>query len=500
LTISTYKSYIKNYNLIGRFDFSHRQGLSMNVRSAKSPSVHPVVLTFCLSKNELAGLSRDFSILPLIEIGGAISIQNVDGSGKIDFPTQSAVAILADKSLLPPKNQRKLEIWAKDQGLSIPLVDFRQFDSGLILSLSLKTNVLARANADLLQKLATLREVHEELQNSYDELRTCVSDEGLLLPKCGFYNEPAPDVAVPDGTSTVQQPLPIEYRRISGISLYNVASVPSDAEGFVNLELYLPDDDSVEHVARAEFKELSPGWVTFAIEKRKGAFLRRNAALRVTYETEAGNAPRFAMGKAPVRPEKAAVIDGQTQSRALALKCWVSAAGAPLAITNEMWPTIHTGSERPRRLEISIDNNLEVIDVRRLGEQGEMKPVVRDANGRWILVHPFERTPTVAKLSNVCPEGTKVVAAEVETVNKLAGVVEYALAIGDHDENAPLDDLVETVQWTCLPAVTSSEIRLDLDEPLNACRDLILLTRLPENGSPDYCWARFKRIYLEGHF
>jgi len=152
----------------------------MNVRSAKSPSVHPVVLTFGLSKNELAGLSRDFSILPLIEIGGAISIQNVDGSGKIDFSTQSAVAILADKSLLPPKNQRKLEIWAKDQGLSIPLVDFRQFDSGLILSLSLKTNALARANADLLQKLATLREVHEELQNSYDELRTCVSDEGLL--------------------------------------------------------------------------------------------------------------------------------------------------------------------------------------------------------------------------------------------------------------------------------------------------------------------------------
>jgi len=93
-----------------------------------------------------------------------------------------------------------------------------------------------------------------------------------------------------------------------------------------------------------------------------------------------------------------------------------------------------------------------------------------------------------------------VVAAEVETVNKLAGVVEYGLAIGNHYENAPLDDLVKTVQWTCLPAATSSEIRLDLDEPLNTCGDLILLTRLPKGGTPDYCWARFKRIYLEGQF
>jgi hypothetical protein len=477
----------------------------MNVQSAKSSGVRPVILTFSISKNELAGLSADFSVLPLMEVDGSIFVRNVDGSGKIDFATQSAIAIVADKSSLSPADQCALEIWAKDQSLSIPVVDFRQFDNGLILSLFLKTNALARANADLLQKLATLREVHEELQNSYDEIRTCLSDEGLLLPKCGFYNEPDPDFVVPDGTSTVQQPLPIEYRRISGVSLYNPASVPSSAKGFVNVELYLPDDDSVEHVWRAKFTEFKAGWVTFTFEKRKGAFLRRNAALRVVYETEVGSAPRFAMGTAPVMPEKAAVIDGQTQPRALALKCWVSAAGAPLAVTNQMWPTIHIGSAhigsaRQTHLEISIDKNLEVIDVRRLGEQGEMKPVVRDAEGRWILVHPFERAPTVAKLSGVCPKGTKSIAAQVETVNELAGVVEYALAIGGHNGNASLGNLVETARWTRLPAVTSSEIRLDLDEPLSRCRDLILLTRLPEDGRADYCWARFKRIYLEGLF
>ncbi len=151
-------------------------------------------------------------------------------------------------------------------------------------------------------------------------------------------------------------------------------------------------------------------------------------------------------------------------------------------------------------LEISIDKSLEVIDVRRLGEHGEMKPVVRDADGRWILVRPFGRVPTIAKLSGVCPKGTKVVAAEVETVNELAGMVEYALAIGDYQGNASLENLAETVQWTRLPAATSSEIRLDLDEPLSGSRDLILLTRLLDHGSPDYCSACFKRIYLEGLF
>jgi hypothetical protein len=468
----------------------------MNTRGAESHSVRSVLLTFSLSEKESASLSADFSVVPLVHMDGGIFVSNANGSGKIDFATQNAIAIVANKSPLPEEDKRKLEVWAGT--LSVPVVDISQFDRNLVLSLAQKANTLARSSADLLQKLATLREVHEELQNSYDELRTFIGDEGLLLPKCGFYNEPDPDFAVPDGTSTVQQSIPIEYRRISAISLYNAASVPSFAEGFVNLELYLPDDDSVRHVWRSRFKEFKPGWVTFSFEKRKGAFSRRNAAIRLTYQTEVGHAPRFSLGTAPVRPEKAAVIDDQPQSRALALKCWVSMAGAPLAITNQMWPVIHIGSTRPTHLEIAIDDNLDVIDLRRLDDQPES--VVRDAVGRWIMVHPFERAPTIAKLSNVCPKGTKAIAAEVETVNELAGVVEYALAISDDYENPSLDNLVNAVQWTPLPSATSSEIRLDLDEPLSASRGLMLLTRLPEDGKSDYCWARFKRICLEGQF
>ena len=456
----------------------------------------PHVLAYELSAVDEARLAQYFTVWRLTAEEGVLSVSNADANGGSRFVNHGIIFVAYRHSSMEADPKSDLHAWCLEKAITSPIVDLGSVTIEVLRTLAAQISDSSRQMASYVRQLASLREVHEELQNSYDELRTFVFDEGLLVPKVGFCNEPDHERAVLSGVMVVQQVLPIELRRLTGISLYNSADVLPGANGAIKVDLFTPSDDRIEYSWSQDISGLKKGWLTFAFDKRKGSFLRRNAAIRITFDSSHHDGPTLAFGVLKVRPNKAAVADGKIQETALALRAWVSLSGAPLTIASQMWPTVREDRIPVGRLELTLDGDLDVQDVLHMADHLNFRPIVWDKNRRWIFVHPLGHSPTIARLQDVCPRGTRRIVAEVETIHEEAAAVEYGIAVGSADD----DQIVLPETWTRLPPKVSSEIQLELDRPLGRAHSLLLFTRIAEGTVPDNCWAHFKRVYFEGAF
>lgn len=469
----------------------------MNLSVLNNEGIPSQLLACNIPKNRADELSNDFLVWNL-DLGPDTScLTDPEGNPNVEFINHGILFVLHSRaSSTVEQEEEKLQAWCLANAITAPIINVDSISTEVLSTLASSITDNHRQTTSCIRQLARLREVHEELQNSYDELRTFVSDEGLLTPKVGFTNEPALDQVLPLDTKVVQQILPTELRRLTGVSLYNPFDPPSDATGSLRIDLFAPGDDRIEYTWREDVANFKKGWVTFAFDKRKGSFLRRNVAIRLTYEGGNFNGPNFAFGIMQVQPSKAALVDGQPQASALALRTWISLSGAPLAVTSQMWPTVRADGSPIGRLELALDGDLDVQDVLRMADRLDFKPIIWDKNRRWIFVHPLSHSPTIARIPDACPKGTRRIIAEVETVHEAAAAVEYGIAVGtDEDYETVLPEA-----WSRLPPMVNSEIILELDRPLGRAHSLLLFTRIAESASSDNCWSHFKRIYFEGAF
>lgn len=360
----------------------------------------------------------------------------------------------------------------------------------------------SRINADLLLQLAEIRKAHEELQNVYDGLRSFISDQAAARPKMSFCATPDQDGSSTDeGARIIVQILPVEMRRLCGVSINIAAPPPEYADGWLEAEVFSPDDDIISFRWSVPYTTITTGWLTLALEQ-EGSFLRRAASLRICFSTTAGRPPSLSLGRTLLRSDKAAVTDGHQGIRPLALRIWTSMPGAPLMITGQMMPSFRVERQRITYLELTFDLDLEFSNVRHADHKLAFEPIVLNEERGQMLVHPTRDGPTVARLRRAVPAGTRDIFAEVETVNERAGEIEYAIAVVPFSSSFTVDELnrlSNDVEWTTLPALSSSTIALSC-ESQSRPSDLLLLTRLPIGGVPDYCWSYFKRVYFRGLF
>ena len=468
----------------------------MNLSAQTIDDPYPQLLACNLSQERAADFAKYFLVWNLDLRPDRACLTDPQGNPDIEFISHGILFVLHSRASEVKGKEAEIQAWCLANAVTAPVINADSITPGLLSTLASSITDNHRQTTSFIRQLARMREVHEELQNSYDELRTFVSDEGLLTPKVGFSNEPTTDQTLPPGVKVVQQLLPTELRRLTGVSLYNPLDAPSDASGSVRIDLFAPSDDRIEYTWRQEVSSFRKGWITFAFDKRKGSFLRRNVALRLIYEGGNHNGPFFAFGVMQVQPNKAAVVDGQPQASALALRTWISLSGAPLTVASQMWPTVRADGSPIERLELTLDGNLEVQDVLRMADRLKFKPIVWDKNRRWIFVHPLSHSPTIARISDACPKGTRRIIAEVETVHEEAATVEYGIAVGSDED----DEIALPEAWSRLPPKVSGEIILELDRPLGRAHSLLLFTRIAENASSDNCWSHFKRVYFEGAF
>ena len=454
----------------------------------------------------LADEYRAYFKLILLEHGdNGFVLRDEEQDTILKYVPQNAIALVVPERLGAPMLEATAE-WLASVGLDAPLTVHFQGLPEALLGFATRIRRGNKMSSDLMVRLSELRSVHEELQNSFDSLRGYVFENGLAPPRVGFLNLPDVDkVVLPEAVTEVLQPIPVELRSLCGISLHLDKEVSSFYDGFLQVELLAEDDDEIRISWRAPYHAFRAGWVTFAFQQG-GRFLRKNPVLRLGYNMAGGDSPLFSLGTQQARPRNAAIIDGKVSTRALAFKAWASIPGAPLSIVNQMLPIIRMDGKPVTQIELSIDNTLSASDPLGLRYTSAYDPIVVLADKGRVMVHPVVTGPTIARIHDVCPTGTTMVIAEVETASERAGLIEYALAVAVQDDGSTvlsgegLPEWEQVSDWLMLPPQVEGTVQLVMDNPLSRFKDLYLMTRVMQGHAPDYGWAYFKRIRFIGQF
>ena len=420
----------------------------------------------------------------------------------LTYPPQNVIAIVH-----AGEAPAELLRWRDEAGIDAPLVAHMPDTPSALAAVSRRLARAAGRNAELILRLAELRAVHEEVQNSYNALRNYVCENSLVPPRLGFINQPDTDssAVLPESVSEVLQPLPVDSRSLCGVSLYLAAQTPSSAEGRLLVDLVAAEDDDIRLSWRASYKELTQGWVTFAFEQNE-RFWRKSPVLRLRFETVTGPVPLFGMAKPQLRQDMAARVNGQLGSRPLALQVWQSVPGAPLNVSSQMWPVVLMDRKPVSQIELTIDETLAVADILNQAAQDGFQRITLLPARKRIQVHPVEGQISVACLFETCPPGTSRVVVEMETDSPNAGQVEYAIAVLSPEQTqlagrlGKLPEDIAASDWVELPPAVTGSVALSLPETLQSPGDLYLMTRLLQGQSSAYGWAQFLRVSFQGTF
>ena len=124
-------------------------------------------------------------------------------------------------------------------------------------------------------------------------------------------------------------------------------------------------------------------------------------------------------------------------------------------------------------------------------------------NGGKIQVHPSYDGETVGILPGAVPKETIKVKTIVCTENEEASAVEYAVAVINTDDDAGARLAVTSSEsalgfsgWHRVEPNNLYQLDVELPYPTAENCHLVLATRLPEDGYPDYAWAR----WLDFHY
>ncbi len=460
------------------------------------------VLLHGLSADATAIYRRHFKI-GLLQAGEAVLTILDEASGEtLVYPPQNVVAVV-----LGGEADETLQLWYETARLDAPMVAHGPDTPAMLTDFSRRLGQAAEMNAGLMLRLAELRTVHEEVQNSYNALRNYVCEHGFIPPRLGFINLPEADggASLPENPTEVLQPLPVDLRSLCGFSLHLAAEMPHTAEGRLLVDLLAAEDDAVCFSWQMPYNALPQGWVTFAFEQSE-QFWPKTPVLRLRYETVTGPAPLFSLAQPQLRRDKAAWINGRQDVRSLAFKAWQSIPGAPLTISSQIWPAIPLNKKPVTRIELTVDETLVYSDILNQEAQDGFRRIALLPELRRIQVHPVNGQVSVACVFEVCPAGTANVVAEVETGSPNAGQIEYAIAVLSSEETQLVGQLGELPKgiaasdWVALPPNVIGTVTLPLPKALQRPGDLYLMTRLSPGQSSEYGWAQFLRFSFQGNF
>jgi hypothetical protein len=466
------------------------------------------VIVFGLTPDQFGAYADRFDVYVLTtQPRGPLVLRPAPAGPALEFPPQNVIAIVA-------ADAAQAEIaagWAREAKLDAASVVHGPHVPSLLVPLARRVARSARLAGDLALRLATLRGVHESLQNAYDGVRGFVQERGLATPSVGFLALPDPDGArAPPTAAVIAQYIPCDFRSLCGIALHVPAAAARGAEGTLDVELTSPENPALRVDWRVGYRDLPEGWANFVFEG-DAAVARSGTLLRLRWNTVADAAPGCSLARPHPRPDRCALVDGARLDRPLAFRAWTRVPGAPLTLTAQLWPAFYPGAEAARpprgtRIEILARDDFDVEDVRRLHETLEFRPVLKITRQRRILVHPLGRLPTVARIPLGCPAGTREIRAEVETDNERAADLEYGIAL--HAKPLPVADGERPTgfdfsgpsDWVVLPAKTPGTLVIELDAPLAEPGDLFLVTRCPPGSTSDLGWAHFNRLSVIGDF
>ncbi|MBD8729765.1 hypothetical protein IFT44_01000 [Pseudomonas sp. CFBP 13710] len=346
----------------------------------------------------------------------------------------------------------------------------------------------SRRNVTLMRELSKIRISHEETLESYRALERYAEANFDLHRTESLLIEPCSRVILLDGDkSTAVQLMPTVSVGISDIGVH-VSAISTDADGYLHVKLNTVESSEQVGSWKIPFQNLSLNWLRLALPQSLGV---DEQSIYITIRWCGTGSVSISAGVPHPDPRWCVQLNGEAENRTLAMKAWRSLP-----------------QTRPTAASMSspIDG---LQDKRWLVAEDIMRGVANLSNSRdhvkyleepkAILVHPINQTPVLGKLAQAAPVGAKHIWADIQSANKEAAPIEYALAISVPDPETLDEKGVQfkpgfISEWITVEGGAQSELHLFLPEPLIGTGDIYLATRLKPGYSNEKCWAYFKKI------
>lgn len=440
------------------------------------------------SKIELIAL-RGNALSIEIMVDGAATVADALPNNLIGFValTKKSYATLQEISMHWEVHGNKL---APACFIMEPKTSEPALSSWIIDQIIIANRETAIRNVSLMRELTKIRIAHEETQSAFYTLERYAEANFDLKRQQTVALEPSNKVMqLNKEQTTVTQLIPTGSVGVCGIGLH-IGPTPTDTTDRLDISLTAVESGIQVGNWTVAAQSLTKGWIQLALPQSLGV---DEESLSLTVKLTGTGTLALSTAFAHPDPKWCAIVNGVPTSRTLAMKVW---RGLP-----------HTRpTQSSNALEFPVENT-----KRWLVDDGQMKNVENLSNHKEcvqyiealeaLLVHPIDSKAMLAKLSGSAPKGGRHIWADIESGNREAGTIEYAIAVAPPQKIRGKAEPVKfkpgyISEWVTLAGGAKSEVHLFLPQALDSAADIYLATRVKQGDSSDYCWAYFKKIRI----
>lgn len=352
----------------------------------------------------------------------------------------------------------------------------------------------AQRSTRFMRELGLLRQQHEEIQASFQNLEQFVYRQGPQHRKLETTLSPVSGqlpITLRNGSRLVQR-LPGSSVGLSDIAV-QISNETPPSEGVLNVSLLSPDTNETLAIWEVPAARLTQGWLRFSLDRALGP---DTISLMLNVAYQGRDTIRLASAVQHPEPRFHPEVDGQPVETLPALQIWRWIAGARAPVPANAFIQVG-GKNRLRRVErdtLATAINLETLH--------DTVPLFQ--SGDALLVHVLPDQTACGILAGLALPGVRQVFASLLTRHAEAPPVEYQLALLPQDQRPhqpgllPVFDPALSSGWIRLQPEEEGQAHVLLPELLDRPHDLYLMTRLPRGHSSNhYGWSTFSNICLQ---
>ncbi|MFG1411945.1 DUF6212 domain-containing protein [Xanthobacter sp. VTT E-85241] len=378
-------------------------------------------------------------------------------------------------------------------------------------------NPLAAYALEQAHALSASRKDFEVQHLKFSALETYIQQAGVKLVRQRMFV--APDrltngsaMVVDVAASAIRQLLPVSSKGVCAIDLL-VRFSGGETGGSLKAALYLGDSAEAHATWVIPIPDVvgqKEDWITLSLPQALDG-MSRSAILHL--EVQGGSSSAVSLGASRIIANERYCPYGAGSghvvgNRPIAMRIWQAPPGfitprLPNVVLAEALPTaVETSCRVPPTSLQRVEMLLTAAELPNFAE------VVFHSGEEQITVHPPQKGICIGVLKDLVPAAAMSVSAKGFVASERAQPVEFALVVAEADQAAgvpwsEVPQLTNVVDWSGWRAVAPTQphqlsVFLTPEERSgHPPRTLFLLTRMEQNRSNAFAWARFYDVEIE---
>jgi hypothetical protein len=369
---------------------------------------------------------------------------------------------------------------------------------------------LARFTASVTSELALLRREREALLENYRALEDAFQARNWEPVTEIFAHDPYVDpkdegIGQLLATGYVEQLLPVSSHGVAGVALH-LHSVPKEGGELVVMLSYVENGEGVAEWT-VPYAQLVAGWNFFALPRTCGGGAR---TLRLRVSTTGGEMVALSLGY-PIASERYTARSDAPHAdldlRPLAFRVYTGLPGVrPTRMPNMIAPTALLDGHFIEDYRLAVDLLSQIVDVSVTSIVPEFQTVRFLEHEHAVVCHPLPSGISAGTIGRAVEPGTISFSASaiIDHPQGAPAAVSFLLAPANSNARSEVAELARKGSakpsaffsgWRDVTAQQAVNINFQLDQPVRAPMDLMILSRAVTD-SVDFSWLKVSGFRL----